>query len=93
MSTEKLTKSQQERVADKNSKMCDYYAHLLATCHTAVKSNKILATLDPMGQKTSATTLFIRVCSRMDASEATKQTAEQMIKLSEKSITNLSESA
>jgi hypothetical protein len=29
----------------------------------------------------------------MDASEATKQTAEQMIKLSEKSITNLSESA
>ena len=58
MSTEKLTKSQQERVADKYSKMCDYYAHLLATCHTAVKSNKILAALDPMGQKTSAATLY-----------------------------------
>lgn len=93
MTVEKTIKSQQERVADKYGKMCEYYAHLLATCHSAVKNNKVLSALDPMGQKTSATTLFIRVCSRMDASETTKQTAEQMIKLSEKSVNNLSESA
>lgn len=90
---EKIVKSQQERVAEKYGKMCDYYAHLLSRCHEAVKSNKVLASLDPMGQKTSATTLFIRVCSRMDASESTKQTAEQLIKLSEKSINNLAETA
>jgi hypothetical protein len=92
MSTEKLTKPQSERVDEKYGKMCDYYAHLLARCHVAVKNNKTLAALDPMGQKTSATTIFIRACARMDKSEATKETAENLIRLSEQSV-DLSQSA
>ena len=92
MSTEKLTRPQNERVDEKYGKMCDYYANVLARCHVAVKSNKILASLDPMGQKTSATTIFIRACARMDKSESTKETAENLLRLSEQSV-DLSQSA
>ena len=92
MTIAKLSKPQNERVDEKYGTMCDYYANVLARCHVAVKSNKILSTLDPMGQKTSATTIFIRACARMDKSEATKETAENLIRLSEQSV-DLSQSA
>jgi len=45
-----------------------------------------------MGQKTSATTIFIRACARMDKSESTKETAENLLRLSEQSV-DLSQSA
>ena len=92
MSTEKLTRPQNERVDEKYGKMCDYYANVLARCHVAVKSNKILAALDLIEKKTSATTIFIRACTRMDKSESTKETAENLLRLSEQSV-DLSQSA
>lgn len=67
MTEVKLT--QKEKVEKKYAAMTSYYAELLALCHKSVASNSILSRLDPMGQKTSATTLFIRVCSRMDESD------------------------
>jgi hypothetical protein len=77
-----IKKSQKERINDKYGAMCDYYANLLARCIESVRSNEILSKLDPMGQKTSATTLFIRVSARMDQTDKEKLTSEQMLNIS-----------
>jgi hypothetical protein len=77
-----VKKSQKERINDKYGAMCDYYANLLARCIESVRSNEILSKLDPMGQKTSATTLFIRVAARMDQTDKEKLTSEQMLNIS-----------
>ena len=69
MTETKLT--QKEKVTKKYGAMVSYYAELLAECHNAVRKNSLLSKLDPMGQKTSATTLFIRTCSRMDKTDET----------------------
>jgi hypothetical protein len=82
-----IKKSQKERINDKYGAMCDYYASLLGRCHESVRTNETLSKLDPMGQKTSATTLFIRVCSRMDESDKNKLSADQMLNISKKSET------
>ena len=78
-----VKKTQKERVSEKYGAMVSYYAELLAECHNAVRKNSLLGKLDPMGQKTSATTLFIRTCSRMDKSDETKQKAEKLMDVSE----------
>tara|TARA_A100001015_G_C14825844_1_gene646638 strand:+ start:413 stop:682 length:270 start_codon:yes stop_codon:yes gene_type:complete len=78
-----VKKTQKERVSEKYGAMVSYYAELLAECHNAVRKNSVLSKLDPMGQKTSATTLFIRTCSRMDKSDETKQKAEKLMDVSE----------
>ena len=62
--------------------MVSYYAELLGLCHQAVAKNPTLSKLDPMGQKTSATTLFIRSCARMDKSDETKSKAEKLMDVS-----------
>ena len=77
-----VKKSQKERINDKYGAMCDYYANLLARCIESVRINEILSKLDPMGQKTSATTLFIRVSARMDQTDKEKLTSEQMLNIS-----------
>jgi len=80
-----IKKSQKERVDEKFGNMIDYYANVLARCHYAVSRNEYLSKLDPMGQKTSATTLFIRVCNRMDDSEKSKSlTPEKLMDISNK---------
>jgi|TARA_B100001564_G_C20584682_1_gene644902 hypothetical protein len=78
-----VKKTQKERVSEKYGAMVSYYAELLAECHNAVRKNSLLSKLDPMGQKTSATTLFIRTCARMDKSDETKQKAEKLMDVSE----------
>ena len=78
-----VKKTQKERVSEKYGAMVSYYAELLAECHNAVRKNSLLSKLDPMGQKTSATTLFIRTCTRMDKSDETKQKAEKLMDVSE----------
>ena len=78
-----VKKTQKERVSEKYGAMVSYYAELLAECHNAVRKNSLLSKLDPMGQKTSATTLFIRTCSRMDKTDETKQKAEKLMDVSE----------
>jgi hypothetical protein len=78
-----VKKTQKERVSEKYGAMVSYYAELLAECHNAVRKNSLLGKLDPMGQKTSATTLFIRTCARMDKSDETKQKAEKLMDVSE----------
>ena len=78
-----VKKTQKERVSEKYGAMVSYYAELLAGCHNAVRKNSVLSKLDPMGQKTSATTLFIRTCARMDKSDETKQKAEKLMDVSE----------
>jgi len=80
MTETKLT--QKEKVTKKYGAMVSYYAELLAECHNAVRKNSVLSKLDPMGQKTSATTLFIRTCSRMDKTDETKQKAEKLMDVS-----------
>jgi hypothetical protein len=47
--------------------MVSYWVYVIK----AISVNTVLNKLDPMGQKTSATTLFIRVCARMDKTDAT----------------------
>jgi len=80
-----VKKSQKERVDEKYGNMIDYYANVLARCHFAVSRNEYLSKLDPMGQKTSATTLFIRVCNRMDESNKSKSfTPEKLMDISAK---------
>ena len=74
-----VKKTQKERVSEKYGAMVSYYAELLAECHNAVRKNSLLGKLDPMGQKTSATTLFIRTCARMDKSDETKQKLNYLI--------------
>ena len=78
-----VKKTQKERVSEKYGALVSYYAELLAECHNAVRKNSLLGKLDPMGQKTSATTLFIRTCARMDKSDETKQKAEKLMDVSE----------
>ena len=78
-----VKKTQKERVSEKYGAMVSYYAELLAECHNAVRKNSLLSKLAPMGLKTSATTLFIRTCARMDKSDETKQKAEKLMDVSE----------
>jgi|TARA_R100000081_G_scaffold80931_1_gene48133 hypothetical protein len=80
--TETVKVSQKEKVTKKYGAMVSYYAELLGLCHQAVAKNATLSKLDPMGQKTSATTLFIRSCARMDKSDETKSKAEKLMDVS-----------
>jgi len=80
--TETVKISQKEKVTKKYGAMVSYYAELLGLCHEAVAKNSKLSKLDPMGQKTSATTLFIRSCARMDKSDETKSKAEKLMDVS-----------
>jgi len=87
---QKTNKTQKERVDEKYGKMIDYYATVLARCHYSVGRNDYLSALDPMGQKTSATTLFIRVCNRMDEADKQKNlTPENLMNISAKYAENL----
>lgn len=79
---EQTKKNLKVRIEEKYGKMIDYYATVLERCHHAVKTNAGLSQLDPMGQKTSATTLFIRTCGRMDEADKEK-------KLTPKDIANV----
>ena len=79
--TEKVKKTQKERVSEKYGAMVSYYAELLGLCHKAVASNDVLSKLDPMGQKTSATTLFIRSCARMDKSDDATSAAQKLMNI------------
>ena len=79
--TEKVKKTQKERVSEKYGAMVSYYAELLALCHKAVAKNDVLSNLDPMGQKTSATTLFIRSCARMDKSDDATSAAQKLMNI------------
>lgn len=81
--TETVKISQKEKVTKKYGAMVSYYAELLGLCHQAVAKNSMLSKLDPMGQKTSATTLFIRSCARMDKSDETKSKAEKLMNVSD----------
>ena len=81
--TETVKISQKEKVTKKYGAMVSYYAELLGLCHQAVAKNATLSKLDPMGQKTSATTLFIRSCARMDKSDETKSKAEKLMNVSD----------
>lgn len=80
--TETVKISQKEKVTKKYGAMVSYYAELLGLCHEAVAKNSKLSKLDPMGQKTSATTLFIRSCARMDKSDETKSKADKLMDVS-----------
>ena len=80
--TETVKVSQKEKVTKKYGAMVSYYAELLGLCHQAVAKNATLSKLDPMGQKTSATTLFIRSCARMDKSDETKSKADKLMDVS-----------
>ena len=80
--TETVKVSQKEKVTKKYGAMVSYYAELLGLCHQAVAKNATLSKLDPMGQKTSATTLFIRSCARMDKSDETKSKADKLMNVS-----------
>ena len=86
--TETVKKTQKERVSEKYGAMVSYYAELLGLCHQAVAKNATLSKLDPMGQKTSATTLFIRSCARMDKSDETKSKAEKLMNVSYEAADN-----
>jgi len=66
------------RVADKYQPMLTYYAELIGLCHETVAKTQSLQMLDPMGKKTTATSLFIRVCQRMDKSIDAKEVAEKL---------------
>ena len=72
------------RVADKYQAMITYYAELIGLCHETVSKTESLKMLDPMGKKTTATSLFIRVCQRMDKSIAAKNTADKLLEISKK---------
>ena len=66
------------RVADKYQPMITWYAELIGLCHETVAKTQSLQMLDPMGKKTTATSLFIRVCQRMDKSIDAKEVAEKL---------------
>ena len=66
------------RVADKYQPMLTYYAELIGLCHETVTRTESLKMLDPMGKKTTATSLFIRVCQRMDKSIDAKDVADKL---------------
>jgi len=71
------------RVADKYQPMLTYYAELIGLCHETVAKTQSLQMLDPMGKKTTATSLFIRVCQRMDKSIDAKEVAKKLETISE----------
>ena len=79
--TETVKVSQKEKVTKKYGAMVSYYAELLGLCHKAVAKNDVLSKLDPMGQKTSATTLFIRSCARMDKSDDATSAAQKLMNI------------
>ena len=79
--TETVKVSQKEKVTKKYGAMVSYYAELLGLCHQAVAKNPTLSKLDPMGQKTSATTLFIRSCARMDKSDDATSAAQKLMNI------------
>jgi hypothetical protein len=58
--------------------MLTYYAELIGLCHETVAETQSLKMLDPMGKKTTATSLFIRVCQRMDKSIDAKEIADKL---------------
>lgn len=90
---EQTKKDLKNRIEDKYGKMIDYYATVLERCHHAVKKNAGLSQLDPMGQKTSATTLFIRTCSRMDEADKQKKlTPKDIADVATNYVANISES-
>jgi hypothetical protein len=80
--------TQRDKVVKKYGAMVSYYAELLGICHEAVAKNNVLQRLDPMGQKTSATTLFIRSCARMDKTDAT-DIAEKLVEVSKSKQTKV----
>ncbi len=71
------------RVADKYKPMLTYYAELIGLCHETVAETESLQMLDSMGKKTTATSLFIRVCQRMDKSIDAKEVAEKLETISQ----------
>ena len=71
------------RVADKYQPMLTWYAELIGLCHETVAKTQSLQMLDPMGKKTTATSLFIRVCQRMDKSIDAKEVAKKLETISE----------
>ena len=71
-----------ERVSDKYQPMITWYAELMGLCHETVAKTESLKFLDPMGRKTTATSLFIRVCGRMDKSIEAKDKAEKLVEIS-----------
>lgn len=66
------------RVADKYKPMLTWYAELIGLCHETVAETQSLQMLDHMGKKTTATSLFIRVCQRMDKSIDAKDVADKL---------------
>ena len=75
MQTKLPVKSREE---DKYKPMLTYYAELIGLCHETVAETESLRMLDPMGKKTTATSLFIRVCQRMDKSIDAKEVADKL---------------
>ena len=71
-----------ERVSDKYQPMITWYAELMGLCHETVAKTESLKFLDPMGRKTTATSLFIRICNRMDKSIEAKDKAEKLVEIS-----------
>jgi len=71
------------RVADKYKPMLTWYAELIGLCHETVAETESLQMLDSMGKKTTATSLFIRVCQRMDKSIDAKEVAEKLETISQ----------
>jgi len=72
------------RVKEKYQAMLTYYAELIGLCHETVAKTNSLQGLDPMGKKTTATSLFIRVCARMDKSMEAEKLAEKLTDISNK---------
>ena len=72
------------RVSDKYQPMLTWYAELMGLCHETVAKTNSLQGLDPMGKKTTATSLFIRVCARMDKSMEAEKLAEKLTDISNK---------
>jgi len=90
---EQTKKNLKVRIEEKYGKMIDYYATVLERCHHAIKKNAGLSQLDPMGQKTSATTLFIRTCSRMDEADKEKKlTPKDIADVATNYVANISDS-
>lgn len=90
---EQTKKNLKVRIEEKYGKMIDYYATVLERCHHAVKTNAGLSQLDPMGQKTSATTLFIRTCGRMDEADKEKKlTPKDIANVAANYVANVSDS-
>tara|TARA_R100000734_G_scaffold18616_1_gene15911 strand:- start:95 stop:394 length:300 start_codon:yes stop_codon:yes gene_type:complete len=61
--------TQKERVSKKYGALISYYSEVWALAYNTVSSHPVLSTLDPMGKKTTTTTLFLRACTRMDKSD------------------------